>query len=73
MDYDNNPQRTVIAYVVGLLCGGLLVWAFSGDEQMAKEIKDEPNIREEVVQHCMKKGGVPILDGGNKLTDCKGI
>lgn len=28
---DVDGQKTVVAYIVGLLCGGLLIWVFSGD------------------------------------------
>ena len=35
MQEENNQdnQKTIVAFVVGLLIGGLLVWAFSGPEQ----------------------------------------
>lgn len=38
-------QKTVVSFVVGLLIGGLLVWAFSGpaDESQVKETKDKAN------------------------------
>lgn len=36
-------QKTVVSFVVGLLIGGLLVWAFSGpaDENKAKDTKND--------------------------------
>ena len=41
-------QKTVVSFVVGLLIGGLLVWAFSGptDESQVKETKDNNNSEE---------------------------
>lgn len=36
-----ESQKTLVAFVVGLLIGGMLVWAFSGPEATAPEVTDE--------------------------------
>ncbi len=44
-------QKTVVSFVVGLLIGGLLVWAFSGpSEEMAPEDKTDDSKSEEVTE-----------------------
>lgn len=39
MNQDN--QKTIVSFVVGLLIGGLLVWAFSGPEDTHKDVEKE--------------------------------
>jgi hypothetical protein len=48
-DEKQEAQKTIVAFVVGLLIGGLLVWAFSGptDKKMSKE-SETPTKAEEV-------------------------
>lgn len=50
-EQQQDGQKTLVAFVVGLLIGGMLVWAFSGpsadaptnktDDQKKEEVKDE--------------------------------
>lgn len=50
MNQDN--QKTIVSFVVGLLIGGLLVWAFSGptdsDQEKAEKMTDDNNAAMEV-------------------------
>jgi len=41
-------QKTIVSFVVGLLIGGLLVWAFSGPDANAPEAKDDDKNAEEM-------------------------
>ena len=36
-----DGQKTIVAFVVGLLIGGMLVWAFSGSSTSAPVVQDE--------------------------------
>lgn len=36
-------QKTIVAFVVGLLIGGMLVWAFSGPENTAQKATNDAN------------------------------
>lgn len=36
-------QKTIVAFVVGLLIGGMLVWAFSGPENTAQKATNDVN------------------------------
>jgi hypothetical protein len=49
-DEKQEGQKTVVSFIVGLLIGGLLVWAFSGPSAEApkKEMKEEGEKSEEV-------------------------
>ncbi len=40
-DEKQEGQKTVVSFIVGLLIGGLLVWAFSGPTASAPEVKEE--------------------------------
>jgi hypothetical protein len=35
-----DGQKTLVAFIVGLLIGGMLVWAFSGPDATAPEVSD---------------------------------
>ncbi len=41
LDEKQEGQKTVVSFIVGLLIGGLLVWAFSGPEVKAPSDKDD--------------------------------
>lgn len=47
-DEKQEGQKTIVSFIVGLLIGGLLVWAFSGPEASAPKMNDEKNKTEEV-------------------------
>ncbi|MEZ4200132.1 MAG: hypothetical protein R3B69_00810 [Candidatus Paceibacterota bacterium] len=38
-----ESQKTIVAFVAGLLVGGLLVWVFSADNHKQSEMSDEMN------------------------------
>jgi len=42
-----DGQKTIVAFIVGLLIGGMLVWAFSGPETIAPEAIDEEEVMED--------------------------
>ncbi len=42
-----DGQKTLVAFVVGLLIGGMLVWAFSGPTASAAENRDNDDTEEE--------------------------
>lgn len=75
MSYHDNEvegQKTVVGFVVGLLIGGLLVWAFSGppvEVNHESPALDGPTRAEDA---CIEQGGIPIYAGmSNNLSDCK--
>lgn len=43
---NQDNQKTIVAFVVGLLIGGLLVWAFSGPNDEPKNLETEDNAEE---------------------------
>lgn len=43
-------QKTIVSFIVGLLIGGLLVWAFSGPAVDAPNNNDEEQEQEEVME-----------------------
>ncbi len=47
-DEKQERQKTVVSFVVGLLIGGLLVWAFSGPSDEPKQDKNSETPTEEV-------------------------
>jgi len=47
-DEKQEGQKTIVSFVVGLLIGGLLVWAFSGPSASAPEIEKEADQTAEV-------------------------
>ena len=50
-----ESQKTVVSFIVGLLIGGLLVWAFSGPSANAPEDKKEGDKKEVVDENKDKK------------------
>ena len=44
-----DGQKTLVAFVVGLLIGGMLVWAFSGPTATAPDTRDNNESSEEVM------------------------
>jgi co-chaperonin GroES (HSP10) len=47
-DEKQDNQKTIVAFVVGLLIGGLLVWAFSGSHDSTKKNNDKTKTNTEV-------------------------
>lgn len=47
-DEKQEGQKTIVSFIVGLLIGGLLVWAFSGPTASAPEVKKEKEETEKV-------------------------
>jgi hypothetical protein len=41
-----DAQKTIVAFVVGLLIGGMLVWAFSGPADVKKDMDDKATTEE---------------------------
>lgn len=76
-----ESQKTVVSFVVGLLVGGLLVWAFTGNTSDApktpaddaKEMTDEKNdaaVKEEVGGDTTETTtNVPVGDGAVKVDE----
>ena len=46
-----ESQKTVVAFITGLLIGGLLVWVFSS----TPEKKEEPEIERQAIEEVVKK------------------
>ena len=78
---ENGGQKTIVAWVVGLLIGGMLVWAFSGEpcdqSSYSSSIDSElPTIKSKAIEACIDRDGIPIVEwqaGENTLIDCHGI
>ena len=74
-----ESQKTVVSFVVGLLVGGLLVWAFTGNNSEApkkqmdedKEIKSEKEVatKEAVGTDTAEKIEVPVGEGAVKVSE----
>lgn len=47
-DEKQEGQKTVVSFIVGLLIGGLLVWAFSGPEVEAPKDEKKDDVKVEV-------------------------
>lgn len=68
MNQDN--QKTIVSFVVGLLIGGLLVWAFSGptdsDQEKAEKVTGDNNAAMEEGDAAMEeKAASPKLSVGS--------
>jgi len=61
---------TVVAFIAGLIVGGLLLWVFAGDSTPRPHVKDANEL---AIDACIDQGGVPILGTYEKITDCKKI
>lgn len=62
-----DSQKTLVAFVVGLLIGGMLVWAFSGPSDTSKKEDkkmDEKNASS-TVEKTTKNDGVKTLSVGD--------
>ncbi len=62
-----DSQKTLVAFVVGLLIGGMLVWAFSGPSDASKKEDkkmDEKNASS-TVEKTTKNDGVKTLSVGD--------
>lgn len=80
-----DGQKTIVAFVVGLLIGGMLVWAFSGPSDKVVEESDEKAATEEAAAEEAAaeeaaeqaateegKGGIatlPVGEGKIEITD----
>jgi hypothetical protein len=60
----NDGQKTVVAFVVGLLVGGVLVWIFNDTPAEAPAVTEEA---EEITTETEPEGGeeAPTEEGGN--------
>lgn len=45
-----ESQKTVVSFIVGLLLGGLLVWAFSGPTPDANKVEEKKEEKKEVTE-----------------------
>lgn len=66
---DDNGAPTAAAFAIGLLLGGMLIWAFSGPDENITVIENQGTVRAEDV--CIEKGGIPIIGDRGNLVDCK--
>lgn len=62
-------EKLIVCFIVGLLIGGLLVWALSGDtnnlEQREKQLRHQ-----EAIDACINQGGVPIIGNYDTMIHC---
>lgn len=76
-DEKQEGQKTVVSFIVGLLIGGLLVWAFSGPEakapvksdnkdntEMSEETEDTNSSTDEETTKEVMEVEVPVLSVG---------
>lgn len=80
-----DSQKTVVAFIVGLLIGGLLVWAFSGNDNTAAVVEKadeqdkaqtttpekntEEKVNDESTTPAAEKVSLPIGDGSAAVTN----
>lgn len=69
----NDDPSIMIAMILGLLIGGLLVWAFSGPTSNEEEIIDENNYKKQAFDACLTNGGIPIVNRDNRLEQCQSV
>ena len=50
-----DTQKTVVAFIAGLLIGGLLVWVFGGNSQMVEEPNDDNDDDSAVIDTSKEK------------------
>jgi len=55
-----DGQKTIVAFVVGLLIGGMLVWAFSGSSTEAPITADEETNTEEAMDETETDSDVTV-------------
>lgn len=68
-DREEEGNKALISFIIGLLIGGMLIWAFSGPSENITVIENEGTVRAEDV--CIEKGGIPIIGDRGNLVDCK--
>ena len=59
-DEKQEGQKTIVSFIVGLLIGGLLVWAFSGPTANAPEVKKSKDEAEKVKVEVKSEGEVEV-------------
>jgi len=66
--YDDElcAQKTIMAFIVGIMIGGLLVWVFSTKPEECADCGMEG----QVWGICLEQGGTPILDRNDLIIDC---
>lgn len=67
-----DGQKTLVAFVVGLLIGGMLVWAFSGPTASAPEARDNNDTEEEneaMTDEGTSESGAMTEEGTNENTE----
>jgi hypothetical protein len=68
-DEHNNPdesKKTLVAFIVGLLIGGMLVWAFSGPStEVKKDTKQEDEKTASTTDVTIDTDGTPSLQVGD--------
>ena len=64
--HNEDSQKTLVAFVVGLLIGGMLVWAFSGPSDKKEATKEMETEKTETVKATDEKNedGTPKLSVG---------
>lgn len=81
-DLKQDGQKTIVAFVVGLLIGGMLVWAFSGPDNAAKKDHKDDAAEETNTEAGTQETGatsettdeakattLPVGDGKVEITD----
>ena len=70
-DDEEVAQRQIVCFVVGLLVGGMLVWAVSGPSDTYIPPDTENTHNKKAFDACLSAGGIPINDRYNKLENCQ--
>ncbi len=65
-----DGQKTLVAFVVGLLIGGMLVWAFSGPDADAPTIESDDNDSDK--EQVIESGDKEVVDA-NEDVEAKGV
>lgn len=68
-----KTELPVTIFVVGLLCGGLLVWAFATPITPNIEDKDSTTLQKQAFDACLTAGGIPILNSNQDVERCQQI
>lgn len=68
---EEDGNKPLISFIVGLLVGGLLIWAFSvAPEQQPVTEQFVPRV-DRAEDACLTQGGIPIYNDQEMLADCK--
>ncbi len=71
MSDSENAERNMICFIVGLLIGGMLVWALSGPAEDVPTVQTENTFNKQSFDACLSAGGVPIMSRAQQLEHCQ--